>query len=97
MYLAKSSSRAAARAGRHSTSDFDTLRTSSVTFNTGSYIGIDTSGGNLTYSTNLASLPAGLAKVGPNTLTLSGTNAYNGGTMISGGVLEVATLTALPG
>ncbi|MEN6408039.1 MAG: autotransporter-associated beta strand repeat-containing protein, partial [Thermoguttaceae bacterium] len=78
-------------------SDFDTLRASAVTFNTGSYIGIDTTNGNVTYSANLASLPAGFAKTGTGMLTLSGTNTYSGVTDIKGGILSVTSLNALSG
>ncbi|MEN6408070.1 MAG: autotransporter-associated beta strand repeat-containing protein, partial [Thermoguttaceae bacterium] len=79
-------------------SDFDTLRASAVTFNTGSYIGIDIAAGdNVTYSSNLSSLPAGLAKVGRGTLTLSGTNTYSGGTFVRSGILTVTSLSALSG
>ncbi|MEN6407084.1 MAG: autotransporter-associated beta strand repeat-containing protein, partial [Thermoguttaceae bacterium] len=78
-------------------SDFDTLRASAVTFNTGSYIGIDTANGDITYSANLASLPTGLAKVGKGMLTLSGTNTYSSGTKVLGGVLTVTNLSALSG
>lgn len=36
-----------------------------------------------------------LVKAGPNTLTLSGTNTYSGGTTVSGGVLQVNSSSAL--
>ena len=38
----------------------------------------------------------GLAKVGPNSLILSGTNSYTGGTTVDAGTLAVTNATALP-
>jgi fibronectin-binding autotransporter adhesin len=37
-----------------------------------------------------------LVKIGGGTLTLSGTNSYTGGTTVFGGVLDIASITALP-
>ena len=67
-----------------------------VTFNSGSYLGLDTSGGNATYSGGV-SLPAGatLAKVGPNTLFFTAANPYSGNILINAGTLNFAA-NALP-
>ena len=69
-----------------------------VTWYSNAAFGMDTTNGNATYSGNLASqLGVGLTKVGPNTLTLSGSNTYTGGTVVNQGTLEPALATALPG
>ena len=47
--------------------------------------------------TNLSGSGLGMVKLGPNTLTLTGTNSYSGGTFVSGGALEATTTSALPG
>ena len=60
-----------------------------MTFNTGSYLGIDTTAGDVAYSTSLSSLPAGLAKAGAGTLVLTGANAYEGATLVSAGTLQI--------
>ena len=62
-------------------------------FGSGGTLGIDTSGGNFADGTNLAGNRLGLVKFGSNTLTLTGTNSYTGGTLVSSGALEVATTT----
>jgi autotransporter-associated beta strand protein len=58
-------------------------------FNTaaGQAISIDTSGQDVTFTNALGSSGGTLAKVGPGTLTLSGTCAYSGNTTINGGEL----------
>ena len=70
---------------------------SNVTFLTGSFLGIDTTGDS---GYNLsASLPAGsygLNKIGAGTLLLSGSNGYTGQTNISTGTLQVGSSSALP-
>ncbi|MGA2254373.1 MAG: autotransporter-associated beta strand repeat-containing protein, partial [Thermoguttaceae bacterium] len=48
--------------------------------------GIDTTNGNFTYASNISQAVA-LAKLGANTLTLTGLNYYNGGTTINAGTL----------
>ncbi len=73
-----------------SATDINTLKGLGVT---GSYIGIDTGDGNFTYSGDFGSIVAGqgLAKLGANTLTLTGTNTYTGGTIVNAGTLTVGT------
>ena len=53
----------------------------------GANIGIDTTAGNFTYATAMEMSRLGLAKLGSNTLTLTGSNSYTGGTTITGGTL----------
>ena len=54
----------------------------------GTRIGIDTSAGNFTYSVNQGG-SRNLTKLGTNTLTLTGSNTYSGGTSVTSGRLEV--------
>ena len=67
------------------------------TFNPGSALGIDTAGatGGFTCSSSIGGT-LGLTKLGPNTLILSGSNTYTGGTTVSDGTLELASPAALP-
>ena len=60
----------------------------SVSMGATSNVGIDTTNGNFTYTSNVASTSEGLNKLGANTLTLSGTNSYSGNTIISNGHSE---------
>jgi autotransporter-associated beta strand protein len=72
---------------------------SSVSFASGSVLGIDTTnapGGSLTYSGNITSSGLGFAKLGSGTLTLTGANSYTGGTSINKGALQFALTTAMP-
>jgi autotransporter-associated beta strand protein len=58
-----------------------------------------TTGGRLTgdiQNSDLAN-PAGLIKIGPGTLQLTGTNTYDGGTTINEGVLQFTQAAAMPG
>lgn len=65
-------------------------------FANGSTLGIDTTGGNFTWSTTGIVNPhngsnvLGLAKLGSNSLTLSTTNSYTGATTVSAGTLIVS-------
>jgi autotransporter-associated beta strand protein len=65
----------------------------------GSSLGFDTSSGNRTYAvsiTNTSRGALGLAKVGANTLTLSGTNTYSGLTSVREGILAASSASSLP-
>jgi fibronectin-binding autotransporter adhesin len=69
-------------------------------FDTGSALGFDTTSGDRSYTaavTDPSGVSLGLVKLGTNTLTLSGTNGYTGGTTISAGTIEIASAAALPG
>jgi T5SS/PEP-CTERM-associated repeat protein/autotransporter-associated beta strand protein len=68
---------------------------STVTLNSGSAVGIDTTdaGGSLTYSGNITNSGVGLTKLGTGTLVLTGTNTYTGATTVSGGTLDLDTTT----
>lgn len=66
-----------------------------ATFASGGLLGVDTTGGNFTVSDNLSG-GFGLAKLGTNTLTLSGANTYSGGTTVSNGTLVASGVGALP-
>lgn len=57
----------------------------------GSLLGFDTTSGDVTLGTSLSG-PLGYAKVGANTLTLTGTNDYTGPTWIYGGILSVGAI-----
>jgi len=57
-------------------------------FASGSALGVDTTAGNFSYASNIAG-SMGLAKLGANTLTLSGSNTYTGPTTISQGELTI--------
>ncbi len=57
-------------------------------FASGSALGIDTTAGNLSYTSNIAG-SMGLAKLGANTLTLAGSDTYTGPTTINQGELLV--------
>lgn len=63
---------------------------SGVTNDATSSVGIDTTQGSFTYATSVAGAPTrGLAKLGANTLTLTGNSTYTGATTVAAGVLEV--------
>ena len=62
--------------------------TGDVTFASGSYLGVDTTGGDISASADIAAAyaDAGLNKLGVGTLTLN-PGGYNGATLVGGGVL----------
>jgi autotransporter-associated beta strand protein len=70
------------------------LGTSNGGFESGSFLGIDTSGASLTYGTAITdagSNSLGLNKLGTNTLDLTGTNTYTGPTQITANTLQIGT------
>ena len=73
--------------------DIDTLR-NDATFSSG-FLGFDTTGGNFTYSSSIQNGAIGVSKLGPNTLTLTGSNTFNRGTNINGGTLALGSAGAL--
>jgi autotransporter-associated beta strand protein len=63
---------------------------SNVTVTATTNVGINTANGDFTYSDDITGSPTrGLAKLGANTLTLSGANTYTGATLVSAGTLLV--------
>ena len=69
----------------------DSLRGNTAAFPAGSYLGLDTSDGNFTYSSSIAAIGAagGLNKLGTGVLTLTGSNTYTGPTTVSAGTLQI--------
>ncbi|CAN5667549.1 autotransporter-associated beta strand repeat-containing protein [soil metagenome] len=84
-------------AGEFDLTDINTLKalgTATGGFKTGSFLGLDTTGGNFTVSTAITNTNSnanviGLTKLGSNTLTLSAANTYTGATTVSGGTLKL--------
>ncbi len=68
---------------------------SNVTVTATTGVGIDTGAGDFAYASSIPGFTKGLLKSGANTLTLSGSNAYTGGTVIIGGILAAANNNAL--
>ena len=66
-----------------------------VTMNSGAYVGVDTTAGNFTYASSVPATTLGLTKIGANTLTLTGVNAYTGNTLVLNGGLTVNTNASL--
>jgi autotransporter-associated beta strand protein len=67
----------------YTSADVDSLwagTLSGVTIDNASLMGIDTTAGDLSYTTPNSNLSRGFAILGTNTLTLTGTNSYTGGT-----------------
>jgi len=58
-----------------------------VTNSATSNVGIDTTDGSFAYASSIPNTTRGLAKLGANTLTLTGSNAYTGPTTVSAGTL----------
>jgi autotransporter-associated beta strand protein len=84
--------------GLFSVTDFETLHGTgslpNVALGVTSLAGVDTTAGNVSIATPLGGT-RGVAKTGPGTLTLSGSNTYSGLTLISAGTLSVAAASAL--
>jgi fibronectin-binding autotransporter adhesin len=83
------------RTGAWTAANIDSLRTAATWSASTSRLGIDTTAGNFSYSSNIIEALT-VNKLGSNTLTLSGNNSYTGGTILSGGTLAVGSATALP-
>jgi len=78
--------------------DIATLLATGSNFRAGAAIGFDTTAGDRTFASSLtdtAQGALGLVKIGLNTLILSGSNNYSGGTTVSGGTLAIAGANAL--
>ena len=63
----------------------------------GGILGLDTTPGSFSYSSNLTASGMGLSKLGANTLTLSGANTYTGVTSIINGTLSVGNIVVSGG
>jgi fibronectin-binding autotransporter adhesin len=64
--------------------------------NSGSSIALNTNGQNVAFAGSIDSTnTGGLVKSGGGTLTLSGSNAYSGGTTLTGGAMAIANANAL--
>jgi autotransporter-associated beta strand protein len=61
----------------------------------GAFVGIDTTEGNFMYTASQGG-DLGLAKLGPNTLTITGAHTYTGGTTVVGGTLALSGAGSLP-
>jgi autotransporter-associated beta strand protein len=71
----------------------------SITFQNGSFLGIDTtSSGDFTCYENIGdSYPdAGLMKLGPSTLTMAASQSYQGDTVVNDGTLQLGVASAVP-
>jgi autotransporter-associated beta strand protein len=66
----------------------DLLAANGPNFAPGSVLGIDTTNAGITYAAPIVG-NMGLAKAGGNTLALTGTSAYSGGTTVSAGTLQL--------
>ena len=86
--------------GQWQSVNIDNLLTNTSAFSTGSFLGIDTTGGSFVYSTVIGDgthgpAAMGLVKLGTNSLTLSGNNSYTSGTSVTGGTLQLGNAGAL--
>jgi autotransporter-associated beta strand protein len=88
-----------------SAAQLDTLRTMGTAtggYKNGSFLGIDTSNGDATYGsaiadTNGGSNAVGFAKLGANTLTLTGPSTFSGPVRVDSGTLAVASVGTVGG
>ena len=67
----------------------DLLANPSLSFASGAFFGIDTSGGDFSITNPIASTVSNVRKLGANTLTLTGVNTYTGSTAINAGTLKI--------
>jgi autotransporter-associated beta strand protein len=77
-----------------SASELDGLRTVANWMGASSTLGLDTTRGDFTYSSSIDQ-PLTLAKLGVNTLFLTGSNSHSGGTQVNSGVLNINADAAL--
>ena len=78
-----------------SSGQIDSL-TANATWTSGAAaLGIDTTQGDFTYGGGITQ-PLTLTKLGPNTLTLTGSNTYSGGTTVSAGTLQLGDWNRRP-
>jgi fibronectin-binding autotransporter adhesin len=82
--------------GQWTSANIDSLLAKTSVFTSGANLGFDTSGGSFAYNSNITNAGLGLVKLGGNTLVLSGSNTYSGGTIVSDGVLSVVNPWSLP-
>ena len=81
-------------AGFFSSANVDSLfanTLTNVTLNATSRVGIDTTAGDFTYSTSNGTSTLGFAKLGINTLTVSGSSGFSGITTVAGGTLKLGS------
>ena len=73
------------------------LSANSAGFASGSALGFDTTYGSFSYGSGYTPITGnmGLTKLGPNTLTLTGSNTFSGTTTVSSGTLDLAAGNAL--
>jgi autotransporter-associated beta strand protein len=90
--------KAGASTGEWVESEINSLQSNAV-FNSGSYLAIDTSDGDFSYGASGGILGGSLslAKLGDNSLLLTGSNTYSGNTEAVAGVLTVGMPASLPG
>ena len=74
-------------------SQIDTLVAQTTWSSSASVLGIDTVQGDFSYSGSISQVLS-LTKLGPHTLTLTGSNTYTGLTTVSGGTLQLGDGTA---
>ena len=85
--------RAGAVTGEWVTSEIDALQNNAI-FNSGSFLAIDTTGGDFSYDSIIGG-SLGIAKLGTNTLTLTGNNTFTGPVNFNGGLIKAASLNNL--
>lgn len=79
-----------------SDSNIATMLATTGNFGAGAILGFDTGAADRIYAGNISGT-IGVANVGPNVLTLSGTNSHTGNTMVSAGTLKAGSATAFTG
>ena len=84
----------AVRTAGWTAANIDSLRGAATWSTTNSQLGFDTSGGNFTYASNITEALS-VAKLGTNTLILTGNNTYTGTTRINSATLQAGSATAL--